>query len=110
MSEGAAEIYDGRIFHPLCVKASQMMARGFPHRCPACNGSGFEDDRDVHEVETYDPADGYNGYHSQLATRVKTRHESKRCDLCSGTGFPGKPPVHVMTDPVPARVVGWKRD
>jgi len=63
----------------------------------------------VHDIETYDPSDGYNGWFSPLANRVVTRRESKRCDFCNGQGFINKEPVPIVQPAVEAKIVGWRK-
>ena len=107
---GKAEVYDSLVLHEDCWPAYFAAQRGLKHRCPQCSGSGWEYNRDVHSTESYDPADGYNGWGGPIATRVVTRHEEKRCDFCSGQGFLKKEPKPIMQPAQEAKVIGWRRE
>jgi hypothetical protein len=102
----AAYIGSGWITHAGCAKAYQQALLGRAHKCPKCAGSGWEYNRDVNETETYDPADGHNGWFSPIATRVVARHEEKRCDFCEGHGYLKQKPQPIVE---PAKVIGWRK-
>jgi DnaJ-class molecular chaperone len=89
-----------------CFNGFTQKAQGYTHQCPLCKGSGVEYDRDVADVETYDPSGGHDGWFSSLAHRAVIRHERKSCSFCDGRGYLNKKPVPVVE---PARVTGWRK-
>lgn len=107
---GKAEVDGSLVLHDACASSYYAAQRGLRYRCPECRGSGWEYNRDVHSTESYDPAEGYNGWGGQLATRVVTRHEEKRCDFCRGQGFLAKEPKPIMQPAQEAKVIGWRRE
>lgn len=96
------KLYCGRV----CANARSAATTGHTYTCPQCQGTGWEYNRDVADVEMHDPADGHNGWFSPLAHRAVMRHESKRCDFCEGRGFLDKKPVPIVE---PERITGWRK-
>lgn len=109
MDDEAAMISGTKLFHPDCCKVFSAATQGLPHKCPMCNGSGWEYDHEVPTIETFDPSFGYAGYFSPVETRVVMRRESKRCDLCNGVGFLAKAPTPILQPAIPERVMGWRK-
>jgi DnaJ-class molecular chaperone len=107
---GAADITGEIALHADCSDEYHAAKQGRPYRCPLCFGSGFEYNRDVHEIETYDPSGGYNGYFSPVGTRVVTRREQKECDFCNGRGFLAKQPKPIVQPAIAEKVIGWTHE
>ena len=108
--DGAAQIDREIVLHEDCCDEYYAIKEGRPHRCPVCDGSGVEYDRDVHSVELYDPSDGYNGWGTPLNSRVVTRHEKKDCEFCKGRGFLAKKPTPIMRPAQEAAIIGWTHE
>ena len=107
---GAAQINGDIVLHADCSDEYYANKEGRPYRCPVCSGSGVEYDRDVHSIETYDPSDGYNGWHVSLESRVVTRHEKKDCEFCCGRGFLAKKPMPIIKPATEEKIIGWKHE